>query len=235
MTAKLRNVMRNLHFVDVWREMCTLSRVFSCYTPTHGAYRRLDRFLLANDGSLDVHELSTRPGFCRTMPSLRKLTSPDLRSPLWRLRPDFLGDPEYKTDLQDVLVGYFHTNWGTAGTRGLQWEALKVVIRGESLSKTYGIRQRLDRELTWQEEVFATIQHQVGDASEADCLEVQGRIVDLWDGIENYVRWNYRQRLFWEGDRSGRMLAWLLRRDADAPRLFWGKDFRAVEGECTPA
>ncbi|KAJ1217857.1 hypothetical protein NDU88_005444 [Pleurodeles waltl] len=93
--------------------------------------------------------------------------------PLWRLHPDLLGDPEYKKDLQDVLVGSFHTNWDTAGTRGLEWEALKVVIRGVSLSKTYGIRQRLDRELTHQEEVLATPQRQVdnGDASEADCLE----------------------------------------------------------------
>ncbi|KAJ1098292.1 hypothetical protein NDU88_003408 [Pleurodeles waltl] len=60
-----------------------------------------------------------------------------------------------------------------ATTRGLEWETLKVVIRGESLSKTYDIRQRLDRELAQQEELLAAIQCQVdnGDASEADCLE----------------------------------------------------------------
>ncbi|KAJ1175760.1 hypothetical protein NDU88_001046 [Pleurodeles waltl] len=65
--------------------------------------------------------------------------------------------------------------------------------------------QRLDRELTRQEEVLATLQHQVdnSDASEADCLEVRGRIVDLWDRLENYVSRNYRQRLFREGDLSG--------------------------------
>ncbi|KAJ1145503.1 hypothetical protein NDU88_011789 [Pleurodeles waltl] len=63
---------------------------------------------------------------------------------------------------------------GTAGNRGLEWEALKVVIRGESLSKTYGIRQRLERELTRQEEELATLQRQVdnGDTSEADYLEL---------------------------------------------------------------
>ncbi|KAJ1140869.1 hypothetical protein NDU88_007207 [Pleurodeles waltl] len=82
-----------------------------------------------------------------------------------------------------------------AGTRGLEWEALKVGIRGESLSKTYGVRQRLDRELTHQKEVLAAILRQVdnGDASEADCFEVRGRIVDLWDRLENYVSRNYRQ------------------------------------------
>ncbi|KAJ1142643.1 hypothetical protein NDU88_008956 [Pleurodeles waltl] len=137
--------------------------------------------------------------------------------PLWLLRPDLLGDPEYKKDLQGVLDGYLHTNWGTATTRGLELEALKVIIRGESLSKTYGIRQRLYRELTQQEEVLAAIQRQVdsGDTSEADCLEVRGRIVDLWDRLDNYVRRNYR--LFREGDHSGRMLAWFRRRERPIP------------------
>ncbi|KAJ1107247.1 hypothetical protein NDU88_004640 [Pleurodeles waltl] len=139
--------------------------------------------------------------------------------PLWHLRPDILCDPECKKDLQSVLDAYLHTNWGTAITRGLEWEALQVVIRGERLSKTYGIRQHLDRELTQQEEVLAAIQRQVdnGDASEAICLELRGRIVDLWDRLDNYVRRNYMQRIFREGDRFGRMLAWLLRRERPIP------------------
>ncbi|KAJ1108798.1 hypothetical protein NDU88_006168 [Pleurodeles waltl] len=63
----------------------------------------------------------------------------------------------------------------------IESEALKVVIRGESLSKTYGIRKRFDLGLTQQEDVLAALQCQVdnGDASESDCLEVRGRIVDL--------------------------------------------------------
>ncbi|KAJ1145716.1 hypothetical protein NDU88_012001 [Pleurodeles waltl] len=216
MTAKPQNVMRNLHFVDVWREMCPSSRVFSCDTPIHGAYSRLDRFLLANDGSLDVCRVVYQARFLSDhAPLLLECEThmPRPAIPLWRLHADLLGDPEYKKDLQDVIVGYFHTNWGTAGTQGLEWEALKVVIRGKSLSKTYGIRQRFDQELTLQEEVLAAIQRQVDshDALEADCLEVRGRIVDLWDILENYVCQNYRQRLLREGNRSRCMLAWLLR------------------------
>ncbi|KAJ1127406.1 hypothetical protein NDU88_005808 [Pleurodeles waltl] len=53
-----------------------------------------------------------------------------------------------------VLNGYFSANWATATTRGIEWEALKVAITGESLSKTYGIRKRLDQELTQQEDVW---------------------------------------------------------------------------------
>ncbi|KAJ1216811.1 hypothetical protein NDU88_004410 [Pleurodeles waltl] len=144
--------------------------MFSCCTPTHGAYSHLDRFLLAKDGSLDVRRVVYQAWFLSDhAPLLLECEThmPRPAIPLWRLHPDLLGDPEYKKDLQDVLVGYFHMIWGMAGTLGLEWEALKVVIRGQSLSKTYGIRQHLDRELTRQEEVLAGLQRQVdnGNAS----------------------------------------------------------------------
>ncbi|KAJ1116364.1 hypothetical protein NDU88_004579 [Pleurodeles waltl] len=160
MTAKPQSVMRNLHFVDVWREMYPTSKIFSCYTPTLGANSCLDRFLLDNDGSLDVRRVVYQVMFLSDHASLLldcETHRPKHAIPLWRLCPDLLGDPEYKKDLQVALDGYFSTNCGTAMTRGLEWEALKVVIRGESLSKTYGIRKRLDRELTQQEEVLTAI------------------------------------------------------------------------------
>ncbi|KAJ1174746.1 hypothetical protein NDU88_000039 [Pleurodeles waltl] len=174
--------------------------------------RRLDRFLLPNDGSLDVRRFVYQVRFSSGhAPLLLECEThiPKPAIPLWRLRPDLLGDPEYKQDLQGVLNGYFSENWGTAMIRGIEWEALKVVIRGKSLSKTYGIRKHLDRELTQQEDVLAALQRQVdnGNASESDCLEVGGRIVDLWDGLDKYVRRNYRLRLLQQGDPSG--VCWL--------------------------
>ncbi|KAJ1209788.1 hypothetical protein NDU88_005161 [Pleurodeles waltl] len=138
-----------------------------------------------------------------------KHTYASQRSPLWHLLPDLLGDLEYRKDLQDVLNGYFSANWGTATTRGIEWEALKLVIGGESLSKTYGIRKRLSRKLTQQEDALAAIQCQVdnSDTTESDCLGVRGRIVDLWGRLDNDVCREYRERLFREGDRSA--VCWL--------------------------
>ncbi|KAJ1206105.1 hypothetical protein NDU88_001514, partial [Pleurodeles waltl] len=192
--------------------------IFSCYTPTHGAYSRLDRFLLANDRSLDIRRVTYQVRFlsdnalflleCETY-------VPKPAIPLSHLRPDLLSDPEYKQDLQGALNDYFSTNWGMASARGVEWEALKVVIRVESLSKTYGIRKRLDQELTRQEDVLTALQREIdnGVASESAWLELRCRIVELWDRLDSFFHWNYRQRLYWEGNRSGRMLAWLLRRE----------------------
>ncbi|KAJ1123022.1 hypothetical protein NDU88_001495 [Pleurodeles waltl] len=131
--------------------------------------------------------------------------------PLWRLRPDLLSDPEYKQDLQGALNGYFSNYWGTAATRGVKTEALKVVIRGESLSKMYRIRRRLDQELTLQEDVLTALQQQIdnGDASESVRLGLWGRIIELWDSLDSCARQSYRQWLYREGDRLGSILAWI--------------------------
>ncbi|KAJ1204018.1 hypothetical protein NDU88_007799 [Pleurodeles waltl] len=68
-------------------------------------------------------------------------------------------------------------------------EALKVVIRGESLSKTYGIRKRLDWKLTQQEDLLAALQRQVdnGDASESDCLEAQTEELEWEVSLDDLV------------------------------------------------
>ncbi|KAJ1194758.1 hypothetical protein NDU88_004044 [Pleurodeles waltl] len=111
---------------------------------------------------------------------------------------------------------------------------LEARVKDAEEGKACGIRQHPEQELTRQEEL-ATLQRQVdnGDASEADCLEMRGRIVDLWDRLENYVRRNCRQRLFREGDRSGRMLAWLLRRERPVPiiQLLCGSSGERILGQ----
>ncbi|KAJ1170710.1 hypothetical protein NDU88_002583 [Pleurodeles waltl] len=94
------------------------------------------------------------------------------------MRPELLGDHEYRHDIQEVLAGYFSENWTTALSRGLEWETLKVVIRGESLAKTYGIRKKLDRELAQQEDALNALQCQIdnGGALENESQSMRGRI-----------------------------------------------------------
>ncbi|KAJ1198815.1 hypothetical protein NDU88_002654 [Pleurodeles waltl] len=112
---------------------------------------------------------------------------PRLAILLRRMWPELLGDPEYKRDLQATLNGYFSVNWTTTRTRSIEWEALRVVIGGESLSKSCSFRNKLDWELAQQEDVLTALQHQVDnrDTSEADCCVVHGRIGALWSRLDN--------------------------------------------------
>ncbi|KAJ1103950.1 hypothetical protein NDU88_001367 [Pleurodeles waltl] len=136
------------------------------------------------------------------------------------MRPELLGDHEYRRDIQEVLAGYFIENWTTALGRGLEWEALKAVIRGENLAKTYGIQKKLDRELVQQQEdTLNALQRQIdnGDALENESRVVHGRIGALLSRLDSYVRKDFRQRLHREGDRSGRLPTWLIRHECSTP------------------
>ncbi|KAJ1161423.1 hypothetical protein NDU88_001909, partial [Pleurodeles waltl] len=67
---------------------------------------------------------------------------------MWKLRPELLGDLEYKSDMRTALDGYFSVNSSTTRTLGIEWEALMVVIRGKRIGKSYGIRKEIEQELT---------------------------------------------------------------------------------------
>ncbi|KAJ1103783.1 hypothetical protein NDU88_001204 [Pleurodeles waltl] len=134
---------------------------------------------------------------------------------------------------EEALNGYFGRNWTTAQSRGIEWEALKVVIRGESLTKTYGIRKKLDQELAQQEDALGVLQCQIdnGDALEAESQVVRGRIGALWSGLDSYVLKDFRQRLHHEGDQSGHLLPWLLRCDHPIPMIL---SLRVPTGDRNP-
>ncbi|KAJ1138040.1 hypothetical protein NDU88_004431 [Pleurodeles waltl] len=78
----------------------------------------------------------------------------------------------------EVWVGRCERNWTTALSRGFEWEALKIVIRGESLAKIYGIRKKLDRELPQQEDALNALQRQIdnGGVLENESQVVRGLI-----------------------------------------------------------
>ena len=44
-------------------------------------------------------------------------------------------------------------------------------------------------------------------------VEAHRRVGEVWDRLDRFIRTDYRQRLHREGDRSGRMLDWLLKRE----------------------
>ena len=49
MTQSLDAAMSNLGLIDTWRHTHPALPEYTCYTPTHGTYSRLDRILLSED------------------------------------------------------------------------------------------------------------------------------------------------------------------------------------------
>ncbi|KAJ1152866.1 hypothetical protein NDU88_005640 [Pleurodeles waltl] len=134
-------------------------------------------------------------------------------------RPETIRDTKYKVDVLSALNGYIRENWNMAQMPGVEWEALKVVMRGVSLGKAYGIRKKLEQELMHQEEALTMLQNQGGEGAndEVGLLEVHRWIEIIRKRLDSYVRKDYRQQLHREGDRPGRKLAWLLKCERPLP------------------
>ncbi|KAJ1153058.1 hypothetical protein NDU88_005825 [Pleurodeles waltl] len=81
--------------------------------------------------------------------------------------------------------------------------------------------KKLEREITQQEDVLTSLQSRVtsGDVSEADCRLTHAKIGAMWNRLDSYIRKDYRQRLYREGDCSGHMLAWLLKCERPLPTI----------------
>ncbi|KAJ1112214.1 hypothetical protein NDU88_000482 [Pleurodeles waltl] len=107
-----------------------------------------------------------------------------------------------------------------ARTRVVEWEALKVVIRGKSIGKTYGIRKKLEQELMQQEDALSLLQSQEQDGAtgKAGLLEACGQIEVKWNRLDSYVRKEYRQAAP-GGHVLGHMLAWLLKHERPLPLI----------------
>ncbi|KAJ1109874.1 hypothetical protein NDU88_007231 [Pleurodeles waltl] len=165
------------------------------------AATRSARVIVCSDGTLSM-DRGCREREENALPTRRRSPS----------GAELLGNLEYRRDIQEALTGNFGGNWTIAQSSGIEWEALKFLIRGESLTKKYAIWKKLDQELAEQDDALSALQRQIdnGDALEAESRVVRGHIGALWSRLDSYVLKDFRQRLHHEGDRSGRLLAWLL-------------------------
>ena len=63
-----------------------------------------------------------------------------------------------KETIQGNISEYLPLNWGSTSNRGMEWDALKAVVRGKCMSLTYGVRRILQGELKDEEAELAVHQ-----------------------------------------------------------------------------
>ena len=49
--------------------------------------------------------------------------------------------------IEEALIEYMDTNWGSASNRATEWEAMKAMVSGRCIGLTCGVRRKIDREL----------------------------------------------------------------------------------------
>ncbi|KAJ1091818.1 hypothetical protein NDU88_004933 [Pleurodeles waltl] len=90
--------------------------MYSYYTSAHGEYSRLDRILLANDGSLTVPWAANQVRILSDhAPLVLECETCTPRPPVASASKT-LGNPEYRINVLTVLQAYIRENWNMAQT-----------------------------------------------------------------------------------------------------------------------
>ncbi|KAJ1164595.1 hypothetical protein NDU88_005031 [Pleurodeles waltl] len=64
---------------------------------------------------------------------------------------NFLMDACCREKIAVALEDYMDHNWGVTDSWGVEWEALKAVLRGVCIGTVCGVRQQMEQELSSSE------------------------------------------------------------------------------------
>ena len=145
----------------------------------------------------------------------------DSPHPSWQLRTEALLDVPYRAAIGIHLTQYFESNEATGNSSGLEWDAMKVVMRGHCIKTSWGTRHILQRSVLNMETQIRKLEQEVVASVEArPCLTALRKHREESRRLSNIDYKSYVRRQHAEGDKPGRVLAWLLR--TETPRTVLG-------------
>ena len=131
------------------------------------------------------------------------------------MRTEALKDNPFRECIGTHITQYFDSNSGSTDSRAQEWDAHKVTLRGHCIATTWGTRNTLQKELVREEHTLSHLRmllpenHQLGE----QVKQVYRKCRDLETSLARIDYRHYIKRQHSEGDRSGRMLAWLLKEE----------------------
>lgn len=134
MTKQLHQMMHNLGLRDIWRDHHPTHKLYSCFTPTHNTYSRLDRILATEYPaflSAEITHLARSLSNHAPVSCTVQWADRDHGPRCWRLPMDLLEDQVGRDPLSQTLKEYISLNWNTTDNRANEWDAMKAVDRGQ--------------------------------------------------------------------------------------------------------
>ncbi|KAJ1137930.1 hypothetical protein NDU88_004324 [Pleurodeles waltl] len=144
------------------------------------------------------------------------------------MRAKDLADPPFEQTIVQSLTCYFQENWGTSGSRATEWDAMKSILQGVCIKTSHGGRQQLEKDIHTLENTSGRIEQELPTRHNrlGDWTETRKQLLDAWIRLEKYLYMAHRQHLHSGGDKTGAMLARLVRRETLHTPIFSITDTR---------
>uniref|UniRef100_A0A8C6T476 exodeoxyribonuclease III n=1 Tax=Neogobius melanostomus TaxID=47308 RepID=A0A8C6T476_9GOBI len=163
----LREGMKDLGYLDIWRDRNPNERDYSFFSHVHGVHTRIDMFLISS--SLEPNVLA-----CEYLPRILSDHSP-LKMKLainrkiyfrrWKLNAHLLNNPVLDNFVQKEITEFLKINTNTASASAV-WESLIAYIRGQIISYTAHQKKENKKANTKLEEEILNLERQYAETED---------------------------------------------------------------------
>lgn len=218
----LARFLETLGLVDIWRRHHPTRRAYSYFSGAHRVFSRLD-YLFAPAGEIgyvEEVEYLTR-GISDHSPLYLKVgKSKSGGKACWKLNAWALKDQQIAKELRVEMDLYFKDNYGSVQSAITLWEAFKAVLRDRAQNIIAHHKRQKLHDLQSLESKLLELENTGAPTPDAHTL----RQIDLTKREYQALAMKEVQahqlavqhRLYETGDRTGKLLAWLGRKEQDS-------------------
>ena len=211
--------------VDPWRFHNPNSRQYSFYSHVHQTFSPIDYYFVDAKLMLKVTNVSYHPIIVsdHSPVSIDVLISPGPRYPThWRLNTSLLSDDKFHKFITSAIDDFIALNQSDSEpiSKALPWESLKAYLRGHIISYSAHIRKLRMSTIQKLSSDLESVDQQLAAAPSDDLSKryVQTELDLITTNEAECLLLHSCSKYYEHGDKSGRLLAHQLRRQA-ASRL----------------
>lgn len=214
----IKQFMKEMNLIDIWREENPNSKIFSCYSSTYQSYSRIDYFLISSLLKYKVKDVSYGSIVLSDHAPVSlfyqdsKLIS-DI--PKWKFKTKWLSDTGFVIFLKEQINYYFETNTNET-SKSTRWEAFKAFIRGQIINitsskakETYNKVKALETKIRHLEEQYYLLGCQKIH-QEIILLRSQYNELSATKAMSSLLR--LKQTFYDQGEKPGKVLAWRIKK-----------------------
>ncbi|KAJ1099912.1 hypothetical protein NDU88_005005 [Pleurodeles waltl] len=146
------------------------------------------------------------------------------------MRADALTDSVFMQIVDESVDHSFEENWESAANCATEWDAMKVVLKGDCMKMTYDIKMQLMRMTDVHEGNLKKLEEEImGSPQKAGEWKTTNReLLDMWDSLDKFVHAAHTQHIYEGGDWASRMLTRLISNKARGQQIAGVED---VQGQ----
>lgn len=218
----LKRELTDLNMIDVWRAKHGHRREYSYYSHVHNSYSRIDMVFI--HAGME-HLVTSCEYLAKThsdhAPLLLGLNNQDQKnSPKrWRFPTHLVNDKNFVKLINEQIDFFLTVNKGSASP-SIVWESMMAYIRGSTISYSSWKKKQYRAQILSLENEIKTLENEHSHSktqATLDKLTAKRAEYDVLTTreVENAMA-RLKQRYYEQGDKSGKLLAWQIRREEAA-------------------